>query len=206
MIGAEINSKSLQNIEENEDYAVIRSILTGDINQFKILQKKYIRIINNLIKKMIRDDDDVDDLTQETFIKAYNALPNFQFGYTFSSWIFRIASNTCIDFIRKKKFNFVYIDENFENDEEPVFEIKDTSYQPDIAYQINERSEILKIAIERLPDNYKQIIKLRHEDELEYQEIANKLNLPLGTVKVHLFRARKQLLESLKGKEFFANT
>lgn len=150
---------------------------------------------------MIRDDDDVEDLIQETFIKAYNALPNFQYTYSFTSWIYRIASNTCIDFIRKRKFNFVYIDEYSGDDENPVFEIKDTNYQPDLTYSDKEKSEILKSAIDKLPDNYRTIIKLRHEDELEYQEIADKLNMPLGTVKVHLFRARKQLFEALKNKE-----
>lgn len=189
------------NNNEISDNDIIKNILDGSKEQFGILQKRYKRVIGNLIKKMIRDEDDVDDLIQETFIKAYNALPSFQFSYSFSSWVYRIASNTCIDFIRKKKFNFVYIDEHTGDDDSPVFEIKDTSYQPDLEYNNNERRKMLNEAIDNLPENYRVIIKLRHEDELEYQEIADKLNLPLGTVKVHLFRARKHLYDSLKNRE-----
>lgn len=193
------------NIDKDSDNEIIRLILDGDINLFAILQKKYKRIISNLIKKMIKDEDDIEDLIQETFIKAYNALPNFQFSYSFSSWIYRIASNTCIDFIRKKKFNFVYIDEYTGDDDNPVFEIKDSSYRPDIEYNNKEKKEFLNKVINQLPDNYRIIIKLRHDDELEYQEIADKLNIPIGTVKVNLFRARKQLFEALKNKDIHLN-
>lgn len=190
-----------KNLDEISDNDIIKNILNGNKEQFDLLQKRYKRIISNLIKKMIRDEDDVDDLIQETFIKTYNALPSFQFTYTFSSWIYRIASNTCIDFIRKKKFNFVYIDEHTGDDDNPVYEIKDSSYQPDLEYNNKEKIELLKKAINDLPDNYRNIIKLRHEEELEYQEIAEKLNIPLGTVKVHLFRARKQLYDVLKNHQ-----
>lgn len=195
----------IKNIDEVSDNDIIKSILEGNKEDFGLLQKRYKRIIGNLIKKMIRDEDDIDDLIQETFIKAYNALPTFQFSYSFSSWIYRIASNTCIDFIRKRKFNFVYIDEHTGDDDDPVYEIKDTSYQPDLEYHSKEKREILKKAIDELPDNYKTIIKLRHEEELEYQEISEKLNLPLGTVKVHLFRARKQLYDALKNQQINLN-
>lgn len=197
--------KDIKKLDELSDNDIIKSILEGNKEHFGILQKRYKRIISNLIKKMIRDEDDIDDLIQDTFIKSYNALPSFQFTYSFSSWIYRIASNTCIDFIRKKKFNFVYIDEHTGDDDEPVYEIKDTSYQPDLEYHNKEKMEILKRAIDALPENYKAIIKLRHEDELEYQEISDKLKLPLGTVKVHLFRARKQLYDALKNQQINLN-
>lgn len=199
------NKPDSNNIDKDSDNEIIRLILDGDKNLFAILQKKYKRIISNLIKKMIKDEDDIEDLIQETFIKAYNALPNFQFSYSFSSWIYRIASNTCIDFIRKKKFNFVYIDEYTGDDDNPVFEIKDSSYRPDIEYNNKEKKEFLNKVINQLPDNYRTIIKLRHDDELEYQEIADKLNIPIGTVKVNLFRARKQLFEALKNKDIHLN-
>ncbi len=195
--------KSMDGISDND---IIKNILNGNKEQFGILQKRYKRIIGNLIKKMIRDEDDVDDLIQDTFIKAYSALPSFQFSYSFSSWIYRIASNTCIDFIRKKKFNFVFIDEHTGDDDNPVYEIKDSNYQPDLEYNNKEKNDLLKKAINSLPENYRKIIKLRHEEELEYQEISDKLNLPLGTVKVHLFRARKQLYDSLKNQEIHFNS
>jgi RNA polymerase sigma-70 factor (ECF subfamily) len=199
------NTNGIGNTAE-EDYKIIVRILEGETSNFEILQKKYKRVISSLIRRMVKDEDDIDDLTQETFIKAYNALNKFQPGYAFSSWIYRIASNTCIDFMRKKRFNFVYIDQPIKNDEdEQYIEIEDTSYQPDTEYLINERKNILKNAIDALPENYRTIIRMRHEEDLDYKEISTLLDLPLGTVKAHLFRARKLLLNALQGHQHLLN-
>jgi len=192
-----LNTKiSTKDIDEKE---IIKLILNGEKDYFILIQKKYYSLIYNLIRKIIKDEDDIDDLVQETFIKVYKALPNFQFNFNFSSWIYKIASNNCIDFIRRKKLNFVYIDKNDENeDDEYKFDIKDPNFTPEEQLQVKERSQLLKEAIKKLPKNYQQVIHLRHEEELDYQEIAERLNIPLGTVKIHLFRARKQLLDILK--------
>jgi RNA polymerase sigma-70 factor (ECF subfamily) len=198
----ELTNKNETVSTTDEDYNIILRILDGETADFEILQKKYKRVISSLIRRMIKDEDDIDDLTQETFIKTYNALDKFQHGFSFSSWIYRIASNTCIDFLRKKRFNFVYIDQPINNNEEEQFiEIEDSSYQPDKEYLINERKNILKNAIDTLPENYREIIKMRHEDELDYKEISTQLDIPLGTVKAHLFRARKLLLNALQGNQ-----
>ncbi len=190
------------NTIKNDDLAIIEEILNGNKNLFSVLQKKYSKLIKTLIRKMIKDEDDVEDLVQETFIKAYKSLDRFQSNYTFSSWIYKIASNSCIDFLRKKRLNIVSLDQPFTNkndDEDNIhLEIEDNSYQPDIEFINNERKNALIDSIENLPEKYKIIIKMRHEEELDYNEIAEKLNLPLGTVKVHLFRARKLLLDNLK--------
>lgn len=194
------NSRS-ENSSALEDVAIIEEILSGNHNSFGILQKKYKRVIATLIRKMVKDEDDVDDLVQETFIKAYKAIDRYQSCYSFSSWIYRIASNTCIDFLRRKRLNIISIDQPIagsDEDDGMTFEIEDTEYQPDIEYLNAERQRALYNSIENLPDKYKLIIKMRHEDDLEYSEISEKLNLPLGTVKAHLFRARKLLLEDLK--------
>jgi RNA polymerase sigma factor (sigma-70 family) len=182
-----------------EELIVIKKILAGDSASFKYLQKKYKKIIVALIRKMIRNEDDVDDLTQETFIKAYNALPTFQLGFSFSAWLYRIASNTCIDFLRKKRFPTISLSQPIsDSDDDLFFEIEDDSYVPDVEMMNDERKKILEHAINELPQNYREIIRLRHEEELDYIEISQKLDLPLGTVKAHLFRARKILLVSLK--------
>lgn len=190
------------NTSKNDDLAIIEEILNGNKNLFSVLQKKYSKLIKTLIRKMIKDEDDVEDLVQETFIKAYKSLDRFQSNYTFSSWIYKIASNSCIDFLRKKRLNIVSLDQPFTNknddDDNIHYEIEDNSYQPDIEFINNERKNALIDSIENLPEKYKIIIKMRHEEELDYNEIAEKLNLPLGTVKVHLFRARKLLLDNLK--------
>lgn len=190
-----------------EDFAIITQILDGDSNAYGKLVAKYSRVVNALIRKMIRDEDDVDDLTQETFIKAFKALPSFKEGFSFSSWIYRIASNTCIDFMRRKRFNFVSIDQPISKhgDDEQYIDIEDESNTPELEYLLNERKKAVEIAIEQLPDNYRTIIKMRHEDELEYIEISKLLNMPLGTVKAHLFRARKLLLATLKQNKALFN-
>lgn len=195
--------------EKRKDLIIIKKVLVGlsnsskDVNSFFELEKKYKRLIRSLIKKMIKDDDDVDDLVQEAFIKAYKALPSYHPAYTFSSWIYRIASNGCIDFMRKKKLNTFSINQvSKKDDEEIIFEIEDNDYKPDLGMLNNEKTVALQNAIKDLPDNYRDIIYLRHTEELDYAEISEKLNMPLGTVKAHLFRARKMLYEALKEKQY----
>lgn len=197
---SQVDLKSERN--KQEDFEIVSKILAGDNSLFVILEKKYKRIIVALIRKMIHNEDDVQDLTQETFIKAYNALAKFQFGYTFSSWLYKIASNSCIDFMRKKRFQTVSLYTQKPGEEEQEFEIADNDYKPDIAVLAEERKKALLNAIEQLPENYKLIIRLRHDEDLDYSDIAERLNIPLGTVKAHLFRARKILLEQLKGKKY----
>ena len=187
---------------QNEDFEVILRILDGDSNAYGILQKKYRAVISSLIRKMVKDEDDIDDLVQETFIKAYRAIDRYKSDFTFSAWIYRIASNTCIDFLRKKRLNVFSIDQpiggSSDDDDAMYFEIEDDSYQPDIDFINKERMAALQNAVENLPEKYKVIIKLRHEEEMDYNEISLKLDMPLGTVKAHLFRARKILFDDLK--------
>ncbi len=197
---SQLDLKSDQN--KQEDFEIVSKILAGDTSLFVILEKKYKRIIVALIRKMIHNEDDVQDLTQETFIKAYNALSKFRFGYTFSSWLYKIASNSCIDFMRKKRFQTVPLYTQRPGEEEQELEIPDNYYNPDVTVLAEERKQVLMNAIEQLPENYKMIIRLRHDEDLDYSDIALKLNIPLGTVKAHLFRARKILLEQLKGKKY----
>lgn len=192
-----IDQKQKEN--QAEDFEAVRKVLAGDTSAFSVLQNKYTGIISSLIRRMVRNSEDVADLTQDTFIKAFRALNTFQFGYSFSAWIYRIASNNCIDFLRKKRFTTVSLNRTVANsDDEYVIEIEDSTYRPDLDVLSDERKAYLREAIDNLPENYRVIIKMRHEEELEYKEIAEKLDMPLGTVKAHLFRARKILFSRLK--------
>jgi RNA polymerase sigma-70 factor (ECF subfamily) len=194
--------KKDRNDQQKIDLETIKDILDGNSRSFEILEKQYRRIVASLIRRMIKDEDDVKDLTQETFIKAFSNLDKYQFNYNFSSWLFKIASNTCIDFIRKKRFPTVSISKSGNDSEnEQDYEIKDESYVPDFYLMANERKKALLDAIESLPENYKEIIRLRHSEDMDYVDISKKLNLPLGTVKAHLFRARKMLYYFLKNKQ-----
>ena len=193
-----LNNKNNNNGNE-EDFDAIRKVLDGQSHAYEHLQSKYKYVVAGLIRRMVRNEEDVQDLVQESFIKAYNALETFKFGYSFSSWLYRIASNTCIDFLRKKKLQTISISQPLEtSDDDHYFEIEDRSYQPDLKVLDQEKINALKKAIDDLPENYREIVKLRHEEELDYKEIAQRLDLPLGTVKAHLFRARKMMLVQLK--------
>lgn len=169
------------------------------MNAFAELEQKYKRIVSFLIRKMIRNDEDVIDLTQETFIKAFNALPRFKFEYPFSRWLYKIASNRCIDHLRRMRFQAVSLDQpiNTNDGGEVTTDPPDNDPVADDLLLAKERAEMLYKAIKTLPEKYQTVIRMRHEEDLEYQEIAEKLNLPLGTVKAHLFRARKLLYKKL---------
>ncbi len=186
-------------ISREEDADAIRRVLAGNKNAYTFLQNKYKNIINAIVRKVIRDEDDVDDLTQETFIKAYNALENFNFNYAFSSWLYKIASNACIDFLRKKRYYTISLSRPLDaSKSDYVFEVEDVSNLPDVQLMGDEKTNAIQKAINDLPDKYREIIQLRHSEDMDYAEISEKLNLPLGTVKVNLFRARKMLAIALR--------
>ena len=137
-------NKNNQKESNEEDYKNVRVVLNGDSSAFKHLQKKYKRIIASLIRKMVKNEDDVEDLTQETFIKAYNCLSSFNFSYSFSGWIYRIASNTCIDFLRKKRFPTISLSQPIGNDEDNLFfEIEDNTFVPDLDVLNKEGKKLL---------------------------------------------------------------
>lgn len=163
--------------------------------------KKYHDAIHNLIYRMVRNKEEVEDLTQEAFIKAFNSLGSFNEEYAFSTWLYKIATNNCIDHIRKKKLETFSIDKPIDSkDSEVTFEVPDTTYQPDKAIIAQQRKELIEEAIESLPEKYRRVIILRHQQEKNYEEIAKILKLPIGTVKAHIFRGRELLYRHLRLK------
>lgn len=197
------DEKSVENksVSKLEDYNLIDKAIKGDQPAYERLMKKYYKLVNNLIYRMIYNKDDVEDLTQEAFIKAFNSLDKFDHQFAFSTWLYKIASNNCIDYLRKKKLNTISIDKEIDGEDEDLrFEIPDSDYIPDRNILETEKQVILKDAIESLPEKYKSVILLRHRDDMEYEEIAKKLNIPLGTVKAHIFRGRELLNKYLKDK------
>jgi RNA polymerase sigma factor (sigma-70 family) len=184
-----------------EDIILINDAIAGKQDAYKKLMNKYRQLIYNLIFRMIRNKEDVQDLTQEAFIKAFNSLDKFDKQFSFSTWLFKIATNNCIDYLRKKKLNTFSIDKDIGSDDNDYqFEIPDSERIPDKSIMDTERKKILEEAIENLPSKYKSVILLRHRDEKEYEEIAKKLKLPLGTVKAHIFRGRELLNKYLKDR------
>ncbi|HTY38465.1 MAG TPA: sigma-70 family RNA polymerase sigma factor [Bacteroidota bacterium] len=184
-----------------EDALLIRRALGGDQRAYKKLRQKYHEAIYNLIYRMIRDKDEVEDLTQEAFIKAFMSLSSFNDEFAFSTWLYKIATNNCIDYIRRKKLQTFSIDKPIESKESDyTYELPDSTYEPDQDLIERQRKKLLEDAINSLPAKYRHVIHLRHVEEKEYQEIATILKLPLGTIKAHIFRAREMLNKYLRDR------
>jgi len=184
-----------------EDSAIIAEALKGDNRAYQKLMDKYHDAIFNFIYRMVRDREQVEDLTQEAFIKAFASLRSFNEEYAFSTWLYKIATNNCIDYIRKRKLQMFSIDKPIESkDSDFTFELPDDTYEPDRELITDQRAGMLNEAIDQLPDKYRTVIRLRHVEERSYEEISKQLKLPIGTVKAHIFRARELLYKQLKLK------
>ena len=184
-----------------EDAAFIQAALRGEDRAYKQLMRKYHDAIFSFIYRMIHDRQQVEDLTQEAFIKAFASLRSFNEEYAFSTWLYKIATNNCIDYIRKRKLQTFSIDKPIESrDSEIIFELPDDSFEADRGIISSQRARLLKDAIEALPEKYRKVIQLRHVEEKSYEEIARQLRLPIGTVKAHIFRARELLFKSLRDR------
>ena len=150
---------------------------------------------------MVKNIHEAEDLTQEAFIKAFNSLRSFNEDYAFSTWLYKIATNNCIDFFRKRKLQTYSLDKPVKyKDSELKHELPDPELNPEKNIIARERSDIIQDAIKTLPEKYYTAIILRHRREKSYEEIAEILNLPLGTVKARIFRAREMLNKALKDR------
>jgi RNA polymerase sigma-70 factor (ECF subfamily) len=184
-----------------EDSRLIKGALSGDQPSYRGLLKKYHDQVYNLLYRMVHNKDEVEDLTQEAFIKAFNSLHHFNEEFAFSTWLYKIATNNCIDYIRKRKLATFSIDKPIESKDGTIsFEIPDSTYEPDKSLISQQRTKILEEAVNALPEKYRTVILMRHTEDKDYQEIADELGLPLGTVKAHIFRAREILYKRLKKK------
>lgn len=187
--------------KHKDDLIIIKSVLSGDSSQFALLWNKYNKQIFANVLKLVRSIDDADDIVQDTFLKAFNALHSYNHTFPFPAWLYKIASNTCIDYFRRKRIRPISI-ENINREGGDIYDIiPDKSTPIDVHIINNEMKEALLKAVELLPLRYKQCIQLRHFEELSYEEISLTMNLPLGTIKITLFRARKMLLTMLSNKD-----
>ena len=192
-------SSPSESAEQDKEY--VASALEGDESAYAALVDKYQNALFHHIRKIVRDRSEVDDLVQETFIKAFSALESYSTQYAFSTWLYKIATNHSIDFLRKKKLRTQSIDKPIKTKEgEMEVELPDTTYRPDRHIVEDQRKTLIQEAIDALPPKYYRVIVLRHQQEKTYDEIARELDLPLGTVKAHIFRARELLNKYLREK------
>lgn len=183
------------------DYAlVLRAVKEKDQKAFAELMERYRDSIFHLINKMVFSSDDADDLTIETFSKAFQRLEQYTPAFAFSTWLFKIASNHTIDFIRKKRLNALSLDQGFQNEDGGTMEIHIADDRPDPIQSLEkkERVELMRDVVSQLKPRYRRLVELRYFEEKSYEEISAELELPLGTVKAQLFRARDILAHVMK--------
>lgn len=186
------------------DFALVcRARDRKDEKAYAELMGKYKDSIYFMMLKMVRNTDDADDLTIEAFGKAFNRLHQYIPQYAFSTWLFRIATNNGIDFIRRKKMVTLSIDKTRDDGEggKIGFQIKSESLNPEERYVRKQRIRIMREIVDQLKPRYRELVVLRYFRELSYGEIARETELPLGTVKAQLFRAREELYKLMQNKK-----
>ncbi len=185
-----------------EDFALVEAALQGEEKAFARLLSKYKDAIYYMLLKMVNNKIDAEDLTIEAFGKAFKNLQQYSPNYAFSTWLFKIASNNCIDFLRKRKGVLISIENNQEGTEnDPPVKLKSIDPDPEQKLIRIQKAILLRRIVRRLKPRYRNLIELRYFREYSYEEIAKELDLPLGTVKAQLFRAREMLFKMIESTE-----
>lgn len=187
------------------DKELVDSILVNNNQKaYAVLLNKYKNVVYFTINRMVNNNDDAEDLTMKTFTKAFQNLNSYDDNYAFTTWLFRIATNTTIDFIRKKRLQTSSLDENVFDDENSVTQAETIvayTLDPEEKYVKQQRSRIIREVIDTMDDKYKVLIQAYFFDELKYEEISERYDLPLGTVKVRLKRAKEFLYKLLEDNQ-----
>lgn len=186
-----------------QDYSLVQKAIGGDQMAYADLMNRYRDSIYFMLLKMVNNRDDADDLTIEAFGKAFKRLEQYTPNYAFSTWLFKIASNNCIDFIRKKKMKLYSIDKGIFDDEggEIQIDLKSNTRDPEEEVIRQQKIVLMRSVVEQLKPRYRELVELRYFKELSYEEISKELDIPLGTVKAQLFRARDFLYQILKNSK-----
>lgn len=195
----EVNEKLTD--KARRDFQLVRRALdTGDQHAYADLMKHYRDAIYFMMLKMTNNQLDAEDLTIEAFSKAFKNLPQYSPEYAFSTWLFKIASNNAIDYIRKQRLNVTSINQTINDEDDGEFSQNIPCHGPDPeAFFIRKQKiQLLREVVEKLKPHYRLLVEMRYFKEMSYEEIANELTLPVGTVKAQLFRARELMFNILK--------
>ncbi len=174
------------------DLTLVDAAIKGDQSAYAELMDRYRESIYYMMLKMVNNTDDADDLTIEAFGKAFNRLDQYSPSYAFSTWLFKIASNNCIDYIRKKRIKVTSMDTGVTTDDGEILFIDAQSETRDPEETVMHKQKVLLMRelVSKLKPRYRVLVEKRYFEELSYEEISEELDLPLGTVKAQLFRAR----------------
>ncbi len=185
---------------EDRDLAALAA--QGRESAYRELLSRYERPVFSLVFRMVRDRNTAEDLAQEAFIRAFNAIDSYNPSYKFSNWIFKIANNHTIDFLRKRKLDTISIHgsphaDSAQEEARTSLVVESTDERPDAFVENKELGSQIEQAIGSLRPEYRTVILLRHVEGYSYDEIAETMELPLGTVKTYLHRARNELKDHL---------
>lgn len=183
------------------DLMLVNRAVLGDQKAFAGLMALYEDSLYNMLLKMVSDPVIAEDLTIEAFSKAFQNLARFSPDFAFSTWLFKIANNNCIDYLRKQKKDPCSRDKS----QSPAVhsDIVDQSFGPEERFIRDQRQRLLRDVVDKLNPRYRQLIKLRFFEELSYEEIATQLKMPIGTVKAGIFRAKDLLYLILRNSREF---
>ncbi len=185
-------------MSEAEDRLLVETVLSGDPYAFRPFILKYQRLVGTIVSRMVANRADREDVGQDIFLKLYRHLASFQFNAKLSTWVATVAYNTCLHYLQKKRIALLA---DLQEDEEadPFAAVADALPDPARRYESKELSERIQRAIAGLPPVYATVLSLYHVQEMKYQEIAQVMQLPEGTVKSYLFRARSRIKRHLAG-------
>ena len=180
-----------------DEKQLIKNAAAGDAAAFETLVERYQKQVYNLALRMVNNESDAEDLAQEAFIRAWRSLGSFQYTSQFSTWLYRLTSNICIDFLRAKKRRKVISLTMLRDDEDSQWDLPDTEPLPEQQMIAAEERAALARALASLDPDYRQVLTLRIVNECSYQQISQILGIAEGTVKSRLSRAREQLRKKM---------
>ena len=180
------------------DYQLVLQARQGDQQAYADLMGRYRDAIFFMLLKMVNNASDAEDLMIEAFGKAFKNINQYTPNFAFSTWLFKIATNNCIDFIRKKRASTISIDQSAEDQDSQSVTIQSDAPDPEEHMINNQKIKLLREVVAKLKPRYRTLVELRYFKEYSYEEISDELELPIGTVKAQLFRARELLYNILK--------
>ena len=184
-----------------EDADLVRRALTGNPRACRDLVQRYQRPVFSVLMRVVRRAEDAEDLTQETFVRMFRALDRYDPERPFTAWLFTIATRLAIDHLRRRRVPTVSLTvAEPGSTEEHTIDVEDPGPGPDTITSDAEEERRARDLIDTLPEHYRIVVLLRHQQDLSYEEIAEALNLPLGTVKARIHRARALLRERIEGR------
>ncbi len=185
-----------------QDFALVQKARSGDQHAYAQLLSRYWDSVYFMILKMAHNKDDAEDLTIEAFGKAFKYIHNYEPEFAFSTWLFKIANNNAIDFLRKQHTKTISIDsQGRDADEDNPVQLQSDTPDPEEVMISKQKTEFLQTIVKELKPRYSRLVQLRYFEEYSYEEIAETLNLPIGTVKAQLFRAKELLYHIIISKE-----